>query len=122
MQAAAKVLTILLAVMLTAGLPISSGTCLGEIVGCANESIAQSPSCCAASDCCCGMSAPKPRAPQPDDSAVSPSGKVALDAAIPLSSVASVMNISLAHAPGRVSVPAAIRDAPLYSLTHSFLI
>jgi hypothetical protein len=122
MQAAAKALTILLAVLLTAGLPIGATACAADVLGCANESIAQSSSCCMAMDCCCSMSAPRPPAPQPDDSAVAPSSKTALGLAGTPSAITPDLRLGSVLALAHVASPALLHVAPLYSLTHSFLI
>ena len=122
MQAGAKVLTILLAVLLMAGLPIGAATCGWNFGGCTDKSMTQSPGCCAGLDCTCHLAAPRPPAPHPDDSAVTASGKIAVgDGVAPAAMTLAVSPGSLPLV-ARNSVSAALRDVPLYSLTHSFLI
>ncbi|HUK82522.1 MAG TPA: hypothetical protein VLZ12_07835 [Verrucomicrobiae bacterium] len=122
MQAATKGLTIVLALLLTAGISIPAATCTADIVGCGDEATVRSPSCCAASGCGCRMSMPRPPAPPADDSAITPSSNIALGVAIAPSAMALEPIIGDAHALACGSVTATLHGAPLYSLTHSFLI
>src|SRR6266516_2952923 len=72
MHAAGKALTLLLALLLTLGLPVGAGVCRAEVGGC----------CCASGNCPCQMSPTQTPPPQPTSSAVAPSAKEAHDAAV----------------------------------------
>src|SRR5437867_7616388 len=121
MHAAVKCLTVLLALLLTLGLPISTSTCSADVSGCANVPVTAS--CCPSSDCRCRMSAPVTQTPQPANSAVAPSNRVALDSGIIATSLGSTpINVVIPHVSESASVSVALHDAPLYARSHAFLI
>ena len=113
MHAAGKALTVLLALLLTLGLPISAGRCRAEVPGC----------CCASENCRCHLSTPVTQLPQPTNSAVAPSTKAAHDAAMVSASVgAAAVAIILSGTFAGVPVPLALDGPPLYVRSHAFLI